>query len=218
MHSWYLTTTWQFKLGQSNPTYQVIAADGSKYVLRKRPPGKLISKHSHRVDREYQVLRALEDTDIPAPRAISLCMDDSIIGTPFYLMEFVEGRIYEDITMGGVTPEERTALWRAAVETMAQLHTVDPAVIGLENYGGKTSGFYNRQVRTWEAICSSQAKVIDTKTNTPVGQLPYFDETISFFKREGLQPTDRISLVHGDFKLDNLVFHPTEPRVIAILE
>lgn len=145
-------------------------------------------------------------------------MDDSIIGTPFYLMEFVEGRIFEDITMGDVSPEERNDLWKAAVQAMAELHSVDPADIGLENYGGKTSGFYNRQVRTWEAISRSQAKVLDAKTNTPVGQLPYFDETVSFFKREGGQPTERLSLVHGDFKLDNLVFHPTEPRVIAILE
>lgn len=185
--------------------------------MRKKPPGKLISKMSHRVEREYQILRALESTDIPVPKTYSLCMDDSVIGTPFYIMEFLDGRIFEDQTMPGVAPEERAALWREAIRTLAKFHSVDPREVGLERYG-KAGGFYNRQIQTWETICAMQEKVVDVTTNRPIGKLPFFEQCVQSFKNERSQPKDRMSLVHGDFRIDNLVFHPTEPRVIGVLE
>ncbi|KAJ6780205.1 hypothetical protein PWT90_01932 [Aphanocladium album] len=207
----------QFKFGQSNPTYQIIAADGRNYVLRKRPPGKQISKLSHRVEREYQVLAALENSDVPVPKAYMMCEDDSIIGTPFYIMEFLDGRIFEDTGIPGVSAEERAAIWQDAIKTLAKLHAIDPHEVGLEGYG-KAGGFYKRQIRSWDAICSSQSKVVNAATKRPVGQLPYYAECMQFFQNASVQPRDRSCLVHGDFRIDNLVFHKTEPRVIGILD
>lgn len=185
--------------------------------MRKKPPGKLLSKTAHKVEREYRIMHALEGTQVAVPKTYGLCEDESIIGTPFYIMEFLDGRIFEDFTMPGVSPTDRTAMWREAVRTLARLHAVDHHKQGLGTFG-KPNGFYNRQINTWITICNSQAKVTDVETGEPVGQLPHFEETVRFFKNEKLQPKDRSTLVHGDFKIDNLVFHKTEPRVIGILE
>lgn len=185
--------------------------------MRKKPPGKLLSKTAHKVEREYRIMHALENTGVAVPKTYGLCEDESVIGTPFYIMEFLDGRIFEDFTMPGVTADERTAMWREAIRTLARLHAVDYKKQGLESFG-KPSGFYNRQIQTWITICNSQAKAVDVETKEPVGQLPHFEETVRFFKNQRLQPKDRTTLVHGDFKIDNLVFHKTEPRVIGILE
>lgn len=193
------------------------AADGQKFVMRKKPPGKLVSKTAHKVEREYRVMHALGETDVAVPKMYYLCEDDSIIGTPFYIMEFLGGRIIEDFTMPGVTPEERTQMWKNATQTLARLHAVDYRKIGLEKFG-KSVGFYNRQIQTWTTICASQEKVVDVETKEPVGKLPHFDESVHFFMNEKAQPKDRATLVHGDYKIDNLVFHKTESRVIGILE
>ncbi|KAL1839019.1 hypothetical protein VTJ49DRAFT_1994 [Mycothermus thermophilus] len=207
----------QFGFGQSNPTYQLTAADGQKYVLRKKPPGRLVSKTAHKVEREYRIIAALSNTDVPVPRAYCLCEDPSVIGTPFYIMEFLDGRIFEDPVIPNVLPDHRRAIWADAVRTLAKLHRLDPRSVGLENFG-KQGGFYNRQIETWKAICTAQAAVRDVETREEVGQLPHFDELIEFFADESQQPADRATLVHGDFKIDNLVFHKTEPRVIGILD
>ncbi|KAI9171263.1 Acyl-CoA dehydrogenase family member 10 [Paramyrothecium foliicola] len=207
----------QFGFGQSNPTYQITAADGQRFVMRKKPPGKLISKTAHKVEREYRVMHALEGTGVAVPKMYGLCEDESIIGTPFYIMEFLDGRIIEDFTMPGVSPEERTQMWKDATQTLARLHAVDFRKVGLEKFG-KDVGFYNRQIQTWTTICASQEKVVDVETKVPVGKLPHFDESVRFFMNEKAQPRDRATLVHGDYKIDNLVFHKTEPRVIGILE
>ncbi|KAI5466264.1 kinase-like domain-containing protein [Mariannaea sp. PMI_226] len=207
----------QFGFGQSNPTYQITAADGQRFVMRKKPPGKLISKTAHKVEREHRIMHALEKTDVAVPKMYCLCEDDSIIGTPFYIMEFLDGRIFEDFTMPDVSVAEREAMWRDAVKTLARFHAVDYKKVGLERFG-KPSGFYNRQVDTWFTICGKQEQAVDVETKEPVGKLPYFDETVRFFKNERLQPKDRATLVHGDYKIDNLVFHKTEPRVIGILD
>ncbi|KAF5022126.1 hypothetical protein F66182_5829 [Fusarium sp. NRRL 66182] len=207
----------QFGFGQSNPTYQITAADGQRFVMRKKPPGKLISKTAHKVEREYRIMHALEKTDVAVPKMYCLCEDDSIIGTPFYIMEFLDGRIFEDFTMQGVEPTEREAMWRDAVMTLARLHAVDYKEVGLEKFG-KPSGFYPRQINTWVTICGNQEKAVDVETKEPVGKLPFFEETVRFFKNERLQPKDRATLVHGDYKIDNLVFHKTESRVIGILD
>ncbi|KAL7927586.1 APH domain-containing protein [Trichoderma austrokoningii] len=207
-----------FGFGQSNPTYQITDAAGKRYVLRKKPPGKLISKTAHKVEREYRALHALEATDVAVPKTYCLCEDDAVIGTPFYIMEFLDGRIFEDFLMPGVeSAAERTALWKEAIQTLARLHAVDVHKVGLDKFG-KAAGFYSRQTQTWATICISQSRAVDVETREPVGQLPHFDELVGFFRNERLQPKDRATLVHGDYKIDNLVFHKTEPRVIGILD
>ncbi|TFB06261.1 putative acyl-CoA dehydrogenase IBR3 [Trichoderma ghanense] len=207
----------QFGFGQSNPTYQITDATGQRYVLRKKPPGKLLSKTAHKVEREYRVLHALEATDVAVPKTFCLCEDESVVGTPFYIMEFLDGRIFEDFLMPGVSPEERTALWREAVQTLARLHAVDVKQVGLEKFG-RAEGFYARQTETWATICESQAKAVDVETGEPVGQLPHFEELVGFFRDERLRPRDRATLVHGDYKIDNLVFDRKEAKVIGILD
>lgn len=189
----------------------------AKYVLRKRPPGKQISKLSHRVEREYQVLAALENTDVPVPKTYVLCEDESVIGTPFFIMEFLDGRIFEDTGIPGVSAEHRAAIFEDAVRVLAKLHAIDPREVGLETFG-KPNGFFKRQIRSWDAVSTSQSKVINSETKQPVGQLPYYAECMQFLQTEKAQPRDRSCLVHGDFRIDNLMFHKTEPRVIGILE
>ncbi|KAM0329828.1 hypothetical protein ACHAQA_003992 [Verticillium albo-atrum] len=212
-----LTDLCQFGFGQSNPTYQLTDADGKRFVLRKKPPGKLLSKAAHKVEREYRIIHALEKTDVPVPRAYCLCEDESVIGTPFYIMEFLDGRILEDPAMPGLAAEEREALWHAAVDTLAKLHRVRPSDVGLKSFG-RATGFYDRQIQTWSTICASQAGAVDVDTKEPVGDLPHFHEMIDFFKDARRQPKDRGTLIHGDYKIDNIVFHKTEPRVIGILD
>ncbi|KXX75374.1 Acyl-CoA dehydrogenase family member 10 [Madurella mycetomatis] len=207
----------QFGFGQSNPTYQLTSPDGRRYVLRKKPPGRLVSKTAHKVEREYRIIAALADTDVPVPRAYCLCEDESVIGTPFYIMEFLDGRIFEDPVIPSVLPDHRRAIWADAVRTLAKLHRIDPRSVGLENFG-KPTGFYTRQVNTWRTVCNAQAAVCDVETREAVGHLPHFAELMEFFADESQQPADRGTLIHGDFKIDNLVFHKTEPRVIGILD
>ncbi|KAI1324980.1 phosphotransferase enzyme family protein [Xylariaceae sp. FL0255] len=212
----------QFGFGQSNPTYQLTSPNGQRYVLRKKPPGKLLSKSAHKVEREYRIIHGLGPTPVPVPKAYCLCENSSIIGTPFYIMSFLDGRIIEDPAMPGVLPGERTALWRAAIETLAKLHSVDADKAGLGNFG-KKSGFYNRQLKTWETIGAAQAAAKDADTGVPVGELPHFRDSLAFFgAAEGLdasiRPKDRGTIIHGDYKIDNIVFHKTEPRVIGILD
>ncbi|KAJ9327792.1 hypothetical protein DTO027B5_3591 [Paecilomyces variotii] len=207
----------QFGFGQSNPTYQLRAADGQIFVLRKKPPGKLLSKTAHRVEREYRIIHALEHTDVPVPRTYCLCEDNEVIGTPFYIMEFLDGRIFTDPSIPEVSAEERNELWHDAIRTLAKFHRVDPKAVGMERFG-KPSGFYNRQISTFTAVSRAQAQAVDIETNEPVGELPHFDDMVRFFSNKATQPRDRGTFVHGDYKIDNLVFHKTEPRVIGILD
>jgi aminoglycoside phosphotransferase (APT) family kinase protein len=185
--------------------------------MRKKPPGTLVSKTAHKVEREHRIIHALEKTDVPVPKTYCLCEDETVIGTAFYIMEFLDGRILEDPAMPGVSPEERNALWCEAIRTLAKFHKVKPIEVGLGQFG-KPSGFYNRQIQTWITICASQGSTVDVETKEAVGKLPHFDEMIAFFKDQKQQPKDRGTLIHGDYKIDNLVFHKTEARVIGILE
>lgn len=207
----------QFGFGQSNPTYLLTSRSGVRYVLRKKPPGKLVSKTAHKVEREHRIISALGPTDVPVPRAIHLCEDSSIIGTPFYIMSFLDGRIIEDAAMPGVSPSERRALWTDAIKTLAKLHRLNPKALGMGSFG-KDKGFYSRQVQTWKTICDAQANTKDVETGQPVGPLPHFSGMMEFFADTGRQPEDRATLIHGDYKIDNLVFHKTEARVIGILD
>ncbi|KAL9030266.1 MAG: hypothetical protein Q9196_001596 [Gyalolechia fulgens] len=207
----------EFGFGQSNPTYQLIAADDKKYVLRKKPPGKLLSKTAHQVEREYRIIHALDKTDVPVPKTYCLCEDATVIGTPFYVMEFLDGRIFEDASFPAVRADERREMWYDAVQTLAKLHRLSPASVGLSDFG-KPSGFYDRQLKTFSTISESQANTIDVETQIAVGQIPHFDDMVAFFSNPETQPRDRATLIHGDYKIDNLVFDRTEPRVIGILD
>ncbi|KAL2374934.1 hypothetical protein RJ035_002199 [Blastomyces gilchristii] len=207
----------QFGFGQSNPTYLITAADGQKHVLRKKPPGKLLSKTAHRVEREYEIIHALEQTDVPVPRTVCLCEDDSVIGTAFYIMEFLDGRMFTDPAMPGVSPRDRTELWKDAARTLAKFHRVDPKSIGMEKFG-RAGGFYDRQISTFSVISKTQAQAVDVDTKIPVGDIPHFNDMVRFFSNKATHPRDRSTFVHGDYKIDNMVFHKTENRVIGVLD
>ncbi|KAF5601175.1 phosphotransferase enzyme family domain-containing protein [Fusarium pseudocircinatum] len=210
-------TTSKIGYGQSNPTYYLDDAAGTRYILRKKPAGKSISPVAHQVDREFRVLKALGSVEgFPVPKAFVLCNDSSIIGTPFYVMDFVKGRIITDTDMKELPPHERRQAWFSAIETLAWLHSLDPDKIGLEGYG-KKKGFYARHCATWSRVESQQAAVKDAKTGKSLGRAHgRYDEVVRYVK-ENL-PLDRHAIVHGDFKFDNLILHPDEPRVIAILD
>ncbi|KAF1932513.1 acyl-CoA dehydrogenase family member 11 [Didymella exigua CBS 183.55] len=207
----------QFGYGQSNPTYQLTDKHGKKFVMRKKPPGKLISKTAHKVDREYRIIHALENTDVPVPKAYALCQDESVVGSDFYIMEFLDGRIFEDPAIPGVTPSERTQMWHSAITTLAKFHRVKPESVNLSTYG-KPSGFYNRQIATFNTISLAQALTKDIETGVPVGKISHQDDMVSFFSDAATQPADRSTFIHGDYKIDNVVFHKSEPRVIGILD
>lgn len=146
-----------------------------------------------------------------------MCKDESIIGTEFYMMEFLKGRIIENPSLPGVSAKDREEMWSDAVRTLAKMHRLRPKDIGLEDFG-RPSGYYNRQIKTFRRLAESQAAAKDKDTGEMVGELPHFSEFVQFFADEKSQPKDRGVLVHGDYKIDNLVFHETEPRVIGILD
>ncbi|WP_293677289.1 phosphotransferase [uncultured Phenylobacterium sp.] len=194
----------QFKGGQSNPTYQLVTP-GKKYVLRRKPPGKLLPS-AHAVDREYKVISALGPTGFPVAKAYALCTDDSVIGTWFYIMDMVEGRILWDQTLPQYEPAERGAIYRAKIKTLADLHNTDYAAIGLEDYG-RPGNYMSRQVDRW----TKQYKASQTEVN------PEVDRLIEWLPKT-VPEQERTSIVHGDYRLDNMIFHPTEPRVTAVLD
>jgi aminoglycoside phosphotransferase (APT) family kinase protein len=194
----------QFKGGQSNPTYQLVTPS-KKYVLRKKPGGKLLPS-AHAVDREYRVISALYPTGFPVARPYALCQDDSIVGAMFYVMDMVEGRILWDGALPGCEPAERRAIYESKVATLAKLHTTDYAAIGLGEYG-KPGNYFARQIDRW----SKQYRLSETETVSEMDRLiEWLPATIP--------PGERTSIVHGDYRLDNLVLHASEPRVAAVLD
>ena len=194
----------QFKGGQSNPTYQLITP-GRKYVMRRKPPGKLLPS-AHAVDREYKVITALYPTGFPVAKSYGLCTDDSVIGTWFYVMDMVEGRIIWDQSMPMYTPEVRHPIYMAQVKTLADLHNTDYKAIGLEDYG-RTGNYMARQIDRW----TKQYKASETQRIETV-------ERLIEWLPKSCPDDDQTSIVHGDYRLDNMVMHPTEPRVIAVLD
>ena len=195
----------QFKGGQSNPTYRLITPKAS-YVLRRKPPGVLL-KGAHAVEREAQVLGALHTAHFPVPRVYSLCTDDAVIGTWFYVMDHVDGRIFWDLTLPEVNLEERPRYFEAMSETLARLHSIDYEAVGLGNYG-RPGNYLERQIARW-----SKQYLSDTEA----GRDPHMDRLIEWLP-EHVPAGDETSIVHGDFRVDNMIFHPTEPRVVAVLD
>ncbi|EJD08019.1 kinase-like protein [Fomitiporia mediterranea MF3/22] len=218
----------QFKFGQSNPTYFLTDARNTRFVLRKKPAGKLISKTAHQIEREYTVLKALHthnsqpDTRpadrVPVPEPIVLCTDENVIGTPFYIMEFLEGRIFTYIRMPQISSKDRRECWLAAIRALSSLSKLDPKAIGLSTFGPNTP-YFPRQISSLSRVSLAQAESIDVESGKPTGKIPGFDEMIRWYSAH-LPDESKTGLrvVHGDYKIDNLIFHPTENRVIGILD
>src|SRR6201996_45182 len=193
----------QFKGGQSNPTYQLITP-GKKYVMRRKPPGKLLPS-AHAVDREYKVIPALYPTGFPVAKSYGLCTDDSVIGTMFYVMDMVEGRIIWDQSLPNYTPAERYPLYMAQVTTLAALHNTDYKAIGLEDYG-RTGNYMARQIDRWtKQYKASETQAIDTV------------ERLIKWLPESCPEDDATSIVHRAYPMDKMAMHATEPRVVALL-
>ncbi|HVC02917.1 MAG TPA: phosphotransferase [Steroidobacteraceae bacterium] len=195
----------QFKGGQSNPTYLLTAADGGRVVLRRKPPGKLLPS-AHAVEREFRVMQALRQSPVPVPHMRLLCMDENVIGTAFYLMDFVEGRILWNPLLPGMEPAGRAAIFDEMNRVIAALHSVDHAALGLRDYG-KPGRYIARQVSRW----TEQYRASETE------RIEAMDKLIAWLPAH-IPAGEEITVVHGDFRLDNLVFHPTEPRILAVLD
>lgn len=194
----------QFKGGQSNPTYLLESASG-RYVLRRKPPGKLL-KSAHAVDREYRVIRALHEAGFPVPRPWLLCEDDDVAGTTFFVMDYVEGRIFWELDLPGLAPDERGRIYDDMNRVLAALHTLDYKALGLADYG-KPGNYFERQISRW----SKQYRASETQ---PVAAMDYLVEWLP----RNIPDDDASSIVHGDYRLDNLIIHPTESRIIAVLD
>ncbi len=195
----------QFKGGQSNPTYKLITPE-QNYVLRRKPPGALLAG-AHAVDREYRVITALGKAGFPVARTFGLCTDESIIGTWFYIMDCVEGRILWDARLPGQTPTERCAHYDAMNATLAQLHTIDPHSIGLQDYG-KPGNYFARQISRWSRQYTE---------DTTAGRVVDMDRLVEWLPAH-IPPGDDTSIVHGDYRCDNMIFHPKEARILAVLD
>jgi aminoglycoside phosphotransferase (APT) family kinase protein len=194
----------QFHGGASNPTFLVEAGE-ARLVLRKKPPGQLLAS-AHAVDREYRVMKALGDVDFPVPRMRALCLDESVIGTTFYVMDFRAGRIFRDARLPGLEPSERAAIYDELNAVMARLHGVDYAAIGLGDYG-RPGNYFARQIDRW----TKQYRGAETQV------IPAMETLIEELPRR--MPTDdTTTIAHGDYRLENVMFHPTEPRIVAVLD
>ncbi len=199
-------TVHQFKGGQSNPTYR-LSTPSAAYVLRRKPPGQL-AEGAHAIEREARILTALGTVDFPVPRVHGLCEDPAVIGTPFYVMDLVEGRIFWDAALPDVPAQDRPAYFNAMADTLARLHEVDYRAIGLEDYG-RPNGYVARQVKRWTRQYRADQAEAGPEANL---------EALIAWLPEHTPEDGPSSIVHGDFRIDNMIFHPTEPRVVAVLD
>lgn len=190
--------------GQSNPTYRVTSGP-QRWVLRSQPTGALLAS-AHAVDREYRVMQALASTDVPVPQMVALCMDRSVIGRAFYVMSFVEGRVFMDPSLPGLSVAECGALYAELQRVAAAIHRVDPHAVGLEGFG-RAENYRTRQLQRW----TTQYRATQTETIEPM------DRLIDWLERHAPSAAST-GLVHGDLRLDNMLFHPTEPRVLAVID
>lgn len=191
--------------GQSNPTFFITYA-GCRMVLRKQPAGQIL-RGAHAVDREYRVLDALSKTSVPVPKPIVYCADSSLLGTPFYLMERLNGRVFPDAALPGLTADQRRGIYLSMAEALASLHAVRPEEIGLGDYG-RPGNYFERQIARW------------TKQylESPSARIPALDQLCAWLPANLPEDDGCVSIAHGDFRIGNLMFHPTEPRVIGILD
>lgn len=196
----------QFRGGQSNPTYRIDAASGT-YVLRRKPPGQLLPG-AHAVEREYRAIAALGGHGFPVAGVHGLCEDESIIGTPFYLMDMVEGRIFWEARLPGLLRNDRAAAFDSMNATSAQLHNFDPAAIGLGDYG-KPTGFVERQVARWSKQYAGDVEA---------GRIEAMDRLVNWLEKHLPPDSGRSSVVHGDFRCDNMIFDSERPAVRAVLD
>jgi len=194
----------QFNRGASNPTY-LITAGQPRWVLRKKPPGQLLPS-AHQVDREFRVMSALGSVGFPVPKMRALCEDPAVIGTAFYVMDFLEGRIFRNARLPGMQPSERAAIYDNLNETLARLHQVDYAAIGLADYG-RPGSYFQRQVDRW----IKQYRGAETE------HIPEMERLIAELPGR-IPDSEEVSIAHGDYRLENVMFHPTEPRIIAVLD
>lgn len=194
----------RFKGGQSNPTFQ-LSAGGRRYVLRKKPAGQLLPS-AHAVEREYRVISALRHTDVPVAHTYCLCEDSEVIGTPFYIMEHVDGRILWDPRLPGMRPQERSAIFDEMNRVVASLHKLDYQTLGLEDFG-KPGNYFERQIGRW----TKQYRASETE---PIAAM---DRLIEWLPAH-IPASEETTIVHGDLRLDNMIFHKSEPRIMAILD
>jgi aminoglycoside phosphotransferase (APT) family kinase protein len=203
-------TVEMFKGGQSNPTYKLVTP-GRSYVMRAKPgPVAKLLPSAHAIEREFAVMRGLAGTDVPVARMHVLCEDESIIGRAFYIMEFVAGRVLWDQSLPGMTQAERGAIYDEMNRVIAALHTVDFAARGLASYG-KPGNYFERQIGRW-------SKQYQASITQPIAEMDRLIEWLPTHIPAGARDERQVSIVHGDFRLDNLIFHPTEPRVLAVLD
>ena len=194
----------QFAGGQSNPTFLVQAGD-RRFVLRRKPPGKLLPS-AHAVDREFRVLAALNGSDVPVARVYALCEDPDVLGSAFYVMDYVEGRIFWDAALPETEPAQRAPIYMEMVRVLAALHALDYGAIGMASFG-KPGAFIERQVALW----TRQYRAAETERIDDM-------ERLSEWLPRHIPAREQSSIVHGDFRLDNAIFHPTEPRILAVLD
>jgi aminoglycoside phosphotransferase (APT) family kinase protein len=197
-------TVAQFESGQSNPTY-LIEADGRKVVLRRKPMGTLLPS-AHAVEREFRIMRTLAATKVPVPQCLALCEDPVVIGSAFYIMEYIEGRIFRDPTLPSLPRAVRAPIYAEMNRVIAELHSLDPNALGLGNYG-RSGNYVQRQVQRW----TTQYRASQTE------EIAAMEHLIAWLPLH-IPPGDETRIVHGDFRLDNVIFHPHEPRILAVLD
>ncbi|MEX8194682.1 phosphotransferase [Comamonas guangdongensis] len=199
-----------FKGGQSNPTYKLITPDKS-YVMRAKPgPVAKLLPSAHAIEREYRVMKGLAGTDVPVPHMYALCEDESVIGRAFYIMEFMQGRVLWDQSLPGMTPAERGQIYDEMNRVIAALHSVKFAERGLADYG-RSGNYFERQIGRW-------SKQYQASITQPIPEMDKLMQWLPAHMPASAKDESRVSIVHGDYRLDNLMFHPTEPRVIAVLD
>lgn len=190
--------------GQSNPTFAVQAVDG-KFVVRKKPSGQLLPG-AHAIEREFRVMDALQRTGVPVPRMRAFCDDAAVLGTPFYVMEFVEGRVLVDQSLPGMSPDQRRAIYSEMSRVISAIHTVDFTAVGLSDFG-KPGNYFGRQIGRWSRQCLDSTIEKSDAMRRLIDWLPLH-----------IPQGDDVALVHGDYRLDNLVFHPTDPKIVSVLD
>ena len=200
----------KFKGGQSNPTYR-LDTPGASYVMRTKPgPVAKLLPSAHAIEREFRVMRALHGTEVPVPRMLLLCEDESVIGRAFYVMEHVQGRVLWEQSLPGMSPTERGDIYDEMNRVLAALHRLDPTTLGLSDYG-KPGNYFERQIGRW-------SKQYQASITQPIEAMDRLIEWLPAHLPEGARDPSQVSIVHGDYRLDNLMFHPTEPRVLAVLD